>query len=216
MRRDEERHPAALLAQNCVRLSRRHRDAAADKSAGLRRAHAREFVAEARRVERQRIHRAVAGLRAGQRRVVVGIIRHRAIPQAGLLFEVTHHARRVLEVSEQARLGDHPARRGLEISERIVVAVVGSCSGQQMIAWHPYAAARDRAGAAVLVALFDDDDRLAEIVRGDRGGQAAGARADDDHVELVIPMRVGGRRAESHAAAHMKKSVLPSPSRTPP
>ncbi len=32
-------------------------------------------------------------------------------------------------------------------------------------------------------------------MRGDRSGQSARAGADYDDVELVIPMRIGGRRA---------------------
>ncbi len=179
--------PAAGAREQGARLEHRHEDAVHDQHLRVLVAHVEELVAERAGVKALRLDATAARPAAGHVLVIVGVLRQRDEPHLGVLGQVLHHLRRLLEVRSQAILGHGVADRPFDIRPRVFGSILDAGGFHEVIVRHPQTAAGHRRVAAVAVALLDQQRRAAAIVGGERRGHRTGSRADNEKVHRVVP-----------------------------
>ena len=119
--------------------------------------------------------------------IVVGVARlpHELEPPAAL-FEELHHLRGGVHVLTQSCVADEAVGDRSEIFEHPVG--VGNVARLLLRrrAGNPDASARQRGGSAEVCRLLHDERVESGCVGGERGGHAAAARADDEHVDRLV------------------------------
>lgn len=208
----------ALARQDGLRLEGVHLHAAEDELPRVGGPQIlQRLVPELARVEVQRVHRAPAGQRAFDVRIVVGVLGHRAVADADLLQVGRHHAGR-LDIGQHPLVAGHALGAGLDIAEGHVDAVLQALARHVVVAGDPDAPARGGRGAADERRLLDDEWLEAEVSRADGAQQRTRARADDDKIEIVLQGRLSRCAAPLAVAAgaQTKGSVFSSPSITAP
>ena len=177
-----------------------------------RRADRAERVAERARVEGQRFQRAPVQRRALRLLFVIGMHRVGAEFHLGLRLE----RRDRLWARIQERLAHRSARviahDAVEKMRGVRAAVAGvDRYGMQRIG-DPGRAGRERGRAADIFRALDQQHRLACYRAEQSGGEAAGAGADDDQIELAVIGERFGRddhcAASAGASANSRKSSI--------
>ena len=128
---------------------------------------------------------AAAGGAAGRVRVVVGEEGAEHEAQRGFALEEIDHGRAVAEEGVHALPVEVVAGLVAEVGARRLDAVRDALAPRGRAARYPEPAAGARGGAAVEGVLLHEQHVEAELARGDRRRQAAGAGADDQHVAVV-------------------------------
>ncbi|MNY26068.1 hypothetical protein D3C86_1598950 [compost metagenome] len=115
----------------------------------------------------------------------------------GLQVEVFDHLAGVRHVGLDACIVHQAAGHRLDVADGLVGRVLSAQGGDAMVVGDPDAAAGNGRGAAVAVALLDQQDLQAEVVGAQRRGHRPSAGADHQHVATVVP----GAIAFAHSLA---------------
>jgi len=201
--------PAGATAQQDLRLFHGHRHAPHHQCAGGWRTHAQEFFTQLGGVERLRVHGAITGLAAFDFRVVIGVTRLGLEAHAGLLFEVFDHCLAVLDVGFDAPVVDLAVGHRADIGNRFGGAVTAAQGCDPVVAGNPDPAAGHRRGAAVLVALFDQQHVQSQVVSAQRRGHPACSGTHHQHIAALIPFDLGSFHAITLAQRLQGKNRRP-------
>ncbi|MNO88553.1 hypothetical protein D3C76_800080 [compost metagenome] len=145
-----------------------------------------QLRAEQAAVEQLRVKGAPAGQGTWQVRVIVRVLRRDGITHPAAAGQRFDHLRCVVQVGLQAGRVDLAARGSVEVAPRLFDTVVAALACEVVIVGDPDAAARDRRGAAELVALFQDQHAETLVGKEHRRGHRTGPRADHYHVVLGL------------------------------
>ena len=157
----DHRFPAGRLDIEQSRLDLGDADAAEEAHHRMDRHQMLGLVAQEGHVDRRGLMAAMAVLGAGQVGIIVGIMLQRFVAHAGAVVHEAQHFRPVLDIGVQHRRIDQALGDGvLHILAGLFQRILGAGLFGVVAARHPDAAAGIGAGAAVFLALFDDQDVL--------------------------------------------------------
>ncbi|MOA05936.1 hypothetical protein D3C78_1255490 [compost metagenome] len=108
----------------------------------------------------------------------------------------------MLDIGFDAAIVHHALGDGADVADRLLRRVLPAERGDAVVAGNPDAAAGDRRGAAVTVALLHQQYIQAKVAGTQRGGHPAGSGTHHQYIALPIPGFLHARFSRQAARGH--------------